>query len=543
MDDSLSRIADDYIESTNRRDPGGATARGFHQYDSELADRSREALEARQAEVRGLLRRLEALGPLEGGEAHEAAFLKRRLQWELTEHEEVRGWQRSPTSYLSATGSSCNNLVIREFAPLPARLESLVSRLRQAPRLLAQARANLLDPPTYAVDNAIEAAAGLRVLLQRDLPAAAAPAPEALRAEVERACQDALAAVDAYAGWLKTELAARAVSDFAWGPETFRKLLSFGDCVDDPIDTLIRRGEEDLKRHQERLREVAATIQSGAPPEEVVDRVSQDHPSADELLPETEALLEDLRRFAIEAGLCTMPTEVRIRLAETPGFSRMTTQAACSSPGPFEEVAKEAYYYVTPPDPDWPPERTEAYLKFFNRWSIPGVTAHEAYPGHYVHLVYLQRAPTRLGRFLRGTTTLIEGWAHYIEQVLVEAGYGGGDPRYELMQLREALLRLCRYRCAFGLHVEGWTLEQGIDFFVREGYATPIIAERETKRGILGPNYYAYTLGKHQILALRQKLREREGPSFNLRQFHDAFMQFPFPVATIEKLMLGDGAA
>jgi uncharacterized protein (DUF885 family) len=216
----------------------------------------------------------------------------------------------------------------------------------------------------------------------------------------------------------------------------------------------------------------------------------------------------------------------------------MTTQAACSPPGAFEEVAKEAYYYVTPPDPAWPPERVEAYLKFFNRWSIPGVTAHEAYPGHYIHLVYLQSAGSRLGRYLRGTTTSIEGWAHYIEQVLVEAGYGGGDPRFELMQIREALLRLCRYRCAFGLHVEGWTMQQGVDFFVREGYATPVIAERETKRGILGPSYYAYTMGKHQILSLREKLRARDGASFSLKRFHDSFMQLPYPVSTIEQIML-----
>jgi uncharacterized protein (DUF885 family) len=543
MDDGLSRIAEDYIASTNRRDPGAATARGFHQQDGDLADRGRDALDARQAEVRGLLRRIEALPQLEGREAHEAEFLRRRLQWEMTEHDEVRGWQRSPTSYLSAIGGSCNNLVIRDFAPLEQRLEHLVSRLRQAPRLLDQGRTNLLDPPLQAVENAVEAGGGLRALLQRDLPQAAAAAPEALRAEVGRACEDALSAVDAYVEWLKTDLLPKAVEDYAWGEQTFTKLLRFSDSVDDPIDVLIKRGEDDLRRHQERLKEVAAMIEPGASPAGVVDRVSLDHPTPGDLLPATEALLEDLRDFSIKAGLCTMPTETRITLAETPGFSRMTTQAACSPPGPFEQVAKEAYYYVTPPDPAWPPERTEAYLKFFNRWSIPGVTAHEAYPGHYIHLVYLQRAPSRLARYLRGTTTLTEGWAHYIEQVLVEAGYGDSDPRYELMQLREALLRLCRYRCAFGLHVEGWSMQQGIDFFVREGFATPVIAERETKRGILGPNYYAYTLGKHQILALREKLRARDGAAFNLQAFHDEFMQLPLPVATIEKTMLGDGQA
>ncbi len=543
MSEAFSRLVDGYIAMTNAYQPGTASGRGFHDHDADLGDRSEDAIAFRMSDISAFLSRLQSLdrGQLDPTERYDADLLARRIRWELAEHEEVRGWQRNPGSYLATIGQSCNGLVIRDFAPLDQRLRSLVSRLREVPRLLDQARANLVDPSRYAVETAVESGTGLRALLQRDLIDAAKGASDAsIRGEVEAAAAAALAAVDAYVAWLKSDLLPHAAEAFAWGGDTFAKLLSFGDSIDDPLDALVRRGEEDLRAHQELLREVAAKIDPKASPAAVVDAVSRDHPSAERLLPDTEALLEELRRFSVDAGLCTMPTEVRIRVRETPGFSRMTTQAACSTPGPFETVATEAYYYVTPPDAAWPPERTEAYLKFFNRWSIPGVTAHEAYPGHYIHLSYLHRAESKIGRFL-GTTTTIEGWAHYIEHVLVEAGYGGGDPRFHLMQIREALLRLCRYRCAFGLHTEGWTPQQGIDFFIREGFATPVIAERETRRGILGPNYYAYTMGKHQILALRDKLRARDGGAFSLARFHDAFMQLPYPVSTIEKILLGAG--
>ena len=155
-----------------------------------------------------------------------------------------------------------------------------------------------------------------------------------------------------------------------------------------------------------------------------------------------------------------------------------------------------------------------------------------------MHLTYLHRAESALGRYLLSITP-VEGWAHYVEQLMIEAGYGGGDPRIELMQVREALLRLCRYRCAFGLHAEGWDYQRAVDFFVREGFATQIIAERETRRGIIGPNYYAYTMGKHQILRLREKLRAKQGAAFDQTRFHDEFMQLPYPVSTIERIMLG----
>ena len=226
-------------------------------------------------------------------------------------------------------------------------------------------------------------------------------------------------------------------------------------------------------------------------------------------------------------------------VAETPQVQRATTQAACSTPGPFEEVAKESYYYVTPPDPQWPPERTESYLRFFNRYALPLISAHEVYPGHFVHLIALRQVGgTPLARLLRPGAVTTEGWAHYIEQVMIEAGYGEEEPRFELMQLREALLRLCRYLVSFGIHLDGWSFEEATAFFQREGYATPVIAEREARRGVTGPNYYAYTLGKHEILALRERYRAAKGGDFRLQEFHDRFIRLPYPVGIIQQLML-----
>ena len=541
MPATLSDIISDYISATNAHQPVGASSRGFHDRDGELGDRSAAAIERRASDVRGYLDRLSSLGTSQLSETdrRDADLLTRRLQWELTDHDEVRSWQRYPGTALGTIGGGCNGLVIRDFAPIDDRVRSLVSRLHAAPALLEQAKTNLVDPSRYHVETAIEAGTGMRALFERDLPAAAREAADtALKQQFEEANREALAAVNAYVDWLKTDLMPRAREDFAWGAETFRKLLAQTDSIDEPLDDLIAAGDEDLRRHQEALREVAARIDPSASPSEVVDAVAKDHPAPGQLLDDVRALLEDLRQFSIDANLCTMPTEVRIAVAETPGFSRMTTQAACSTPGPFEARAKEAYYYVTSPDDAWPPDRVESYMKFFNRWGIPGVSAHEAYPGHYVHLTYLNRAKSEIGRYLL-TTTTVEGWAHYIEQVMVEAGYANGDPRFHIMQLREALLRLARYRCAFGMHVEGWSVQQAIDFFVNEGYTSPVIAERETRRGIIGPNYYAYTLGKHQILRLRDRLRARDGEAFDQRAFHDAFMQLPYPVATIERIMLG----
>ena len=241
-----------------------------------------------------------------------------------------------------------------------------------------------------------------------------------------------------------------------------------------------------------------------------------------------------------------MPTDVRISVTETPEFYRSVVQAACSTPGAFETKANESYYWVTPVEDDWSEDQKSGFLKFLNRWALPGISAHEAYPGHYVHLIAMQQEGSRLAQFMRSSTTTTEGWAHYVEQLMIKAGYGSAngdghsDPRLELMQLREALLRLSRYLASFGMHTQGWSFDQAVDFFIKEGYSTPIIAERETRRGVVGPNYFAYTLGKHEILRLRDKYKAKQGKNYSLLEFHDKFIRLPYPVAVIEKILLGD---
>jgi uncharacterized protein (DUF885 family) len=542
---AFAQIAEDWIGSTLANSPSAATALGVHDYDGELGDRSRGAVDARARTLRGQLERLEALDSdaLAGTERCEHELLRRRILWELVSIEDLQSWRRSPGVYLGSIGGACNGLIIRDFAPLAERARSLISRLSQAPRVLEQGKANLDQCPEIHVETAIEQALGTRVLLQRDLPAAMAALDDAsLRAELDEALAQATQAVESFTEWLQDDLLPRSDADYAYGTERYRKLLAYTDFVERPVDELERRGRDDLRRCQERLRELSAQIDPSKSPAEVVDDISRDHPAPERLLPDTEALLEELRQFSIDHRLATMPTEVRIGVAETPSFARMTTQAACSTPGPFETKATEAYYYVTPPDPSWPAERAEAYLKFFNRYSLPGITAHEAYPGHYVHISWLHKRDGKLGHFLRPTTTT-EGWAHYVEQVMVEEGYGGGDPRFEVMQLREALLRLCRYLASIGLHTQGWTYDETVAFFEREGYATKPIAERETRRGVIGPNYYAYTLGKHEILSLRGRMKERLGADYDQLAFHDAFMKLPYPVPVIEQILLdGKGA-
>jgi len=206
------------------------------------------------------------------------------------------------------------------------------------------------------------------------------------------------------------------------------------------------------------------------------------------------------------------------------------------TPGPYETSAPEGYYYVTPVEPDWTAAHREEHLRMFNRYTVAMINIHEAYPGHFVQFLYATRFPTKV-RKLMYTTANVEGWAHYAEQMMIDEGFGGDDPKLRLAQLQEALLRDCRYVVAIKMHTQGMTVDQATRFFVENGYQEPANGHEEALRGTYDPMYLAYTMGKLQIQALRDEYRARKGA--DLHAFHDAFVaQGGLPVALLREVIL-----
>jgi uncharacterized protein (DUF885 family) len=212
------------------------------------------------------------------------------------------------------------------------------------------------------------------------------------------------------------------------------------------------------------------------------------------------------------------------------------------TPGPFEKVATEAYYYVTPVEPEWPETQKEEWLSAFNYYTTDVVSIHEAYPGHYVQFLSLNASPASEVAKIFGSYAFIEGWAHYCEEMLLEAGFmqpakGAAASRedqvraasYRLAQSDEALLRVCRLCCSIKLHTQGMTVDDATRFFVENCYYEEKPARSEATRGTYDPGYLYYTLGKLQIRKLRRDWQAQEGAAFSLQRFHDAFLSHGMP--------------
>ena len=389
------------------------------------------------------------------------------------------------------------------------------------PAALEAARANLKNPPKIYTEIAIEQLPGIISFFEKDVPAAFPHVGNAEFGPVNRAVIDALTR---YRRFLKDHLLPASHGDFRLGAELYSKKLLYEEMVDTPLARLLEIGFKDLRRNQEAFRATAARIDSKRTPQQVLEQVEKDHPPAAGLLQAFRGSLQGLRDFIVQHDIVTIPSPVPPILEETPPFMRALTSASMDTPGPYEKVAKEAFFNVTLPEPDWPAAKTAGHLAGFNRPVIVSTAIHEAYPGHYVQFLWLQRLESKVLKLIQANSN-VEGWAHYCEQMMLDEGYGGGDPKLRLGQLQDALLRNARYIVGIGMHTGSMTYEQGVAFFVKEGYQTRANAERETKRGTSDPTYLVYTLGKLEILKLREEYKKQQGARFTLKEFHDKFLQ------------------
>jgi uncharacterized protein (DUF885 family) len=267
--------------------------------------------------------------------------------------------------------------------------------------------------------------------------------------------------------------------------------------------------------------------------------ISKDHPTEADLIPATRRTLTSIRRFLLDRNIIELPNDRLPKVEETPPYARSGSFASMDTPGAYESVAKEAFYYVTPPEKDWDDRHKEEHLRLYNKPVMDIITIHEVFPGHFTQFIFASQFPTRT-RKLYSCGTNAEGWAHYAEQMMIEEGFSNGDLKRKLAQLSEALLRDARYVVGIKLHTQGMTVEQGAKVFVEKAFQEPANAYEEARRGTYNPTYLYYTLGKLQVYKLRQDYKEAKGQAFSLARFHADFVkQGAIPIKLVRRILLG----
>ena len=542
-DAAFRQIASEILEYTYKRDPSNATYLGIHKYDDLIQDYSAAAVTADVEAIKSVRAKLNAVdaGALSLDAQLDLEKINRTLDGVLLRDEVIRSWAKDPDLYSSGITNAAYVMISRTFAPPEQRLRSLIARLKLMPNALAEARKNLDNPPRVYTEIAIEQLDGNRDFFAKDVPAAFAEVREpTLVAEFKTANDAVIAALEDYKTWLERDLLNRSNGSFAYGADTYQKVLAADEMITTPLPDLLSIAEADLKRNQQAFTEAAGKIDPTKPPIEVLADVAKDYPPPSELLAVTQSNLDGLAQFVRDKKMIDLPPAPAARVAETPPFLRATTSASMDTPGPFETVATEAYFYMTLPDPTWPKEEQDDFMSQWYRPTISNVSVHEVWPGHYVQFLYAKDYPSDV-RKVFATASNFEGWAHYCEQMMLDEGLHADDPRYRLAQAQDALLRDVRFIVGIKMHTQDMTIEQARDMFVNEGYQPEPVAESEAKRGTSDATYGYYTMGKLMILKLRDDYKAKMGDAYSLKGFHDAFIKLgPLPLPLIRKAMLGD---
>lgn len=533
---SFESLVEDAFAHIWALDPGSAVYVGKHEYDGVVPDWTESSVAVHLDALQAVSDRMAMLDDLTEEQELDREILSAQIAAIRFDWHELRTHARSPMQWVYQLDPDL--YMKRTYAPVEDRAAVTTRLLGQADAHLALGRERLdaVIPRTFAEWGA-EAATGLASMIRDDTVAAFDLADGEAKKALEAASESAAAALDEFAKWITDELVPYANESFAIGPARMERLLQVSELVTMSVDTMLEVAEQDLADNLEAFVEVAQELDDTLAPREVYRKyVASVHSDADELVSATEAMLEDIRSFLIERDIITVPSEVRARVAETPPHLRWAF-AMMDTPGPYETEATEAYYYVTPVDPSWTDVEAEQWLEALNTFALEDISIHEAYPGHYVHFLHYDNAPTEVSKRL-ASYAFTEGWAHYTEQMMWEQGYREGDPRFRLAQLGEALVRNCRFVCALRLHVDGMTVEEATRFFVDNAFYEELPARKEAERGTFDPGYFSYTLGKLQILELREDLREREGRDFSLKGFHDALLSRGAPPVTIMRRIL-----
>jgi len=542
-DRAFDRFRNEFFDYYVGQFPTAATWLGLHQYDGQFTRYDAASVKARHQRIKAFLRRAQKFSPrqLAGDDRVDAQMLVGELKHLDFLEKRFPAHKRAPSMYVDDVLFGLYILIERDFAPKDKRARSLLKRLRQVPRVLLEARANLDNPPREFTESAILVAKGalgfLQTTVRKFISTLRGKQFARLRQDLHGATGRAEAALERFLKFLEQDLLPRSNGRFAIGKQAFNYKLKHHHAVDYDADGLLRLGRKHLGEIKQELARVARRISRRKPWETLVDELKRDHPGNANLVRFYANEMKRARDFVRRHRLVTFPRGERLRVVPTPDFAApVIPYAAYIPPAPFEP-RQEGIFWVTQVAPGTPRARANQQLEGHPKAGIVVTALHEGYPGHHLQLSLNAHHPDRL-RHLLGSSVFVEGWALYCEEMMWEQGFYR-DPRSRLLQLKDALWRACRVIIDVSLHTGKMDFAQAVKFLVKEAKLEEVNAVAEVRRYCQTPTQpLSYLLGKQLILKLRDDYQQRAGKRFSLRKFHDELLSHgSIPVKYVRELM------
>jgi hypothetical protein len=528
------------IEAHINAHPQWAVVQGRHEYDGQLPDWSRAGIEK---EIRRLhQQRDEAMAfaddQMTPEQLYQREYLISRVDQDLFWMEKAGLPFRSPQFYFGWMSDSLDPspYIALDYASLEQRMRSFTLYLKNVPLAITQIRENLAMPmPRTWLQLGIDGFGGYAEYFRDDVPAVwAGVEDEDLQQEFASANAEAIQAMQDITDWLKSNLPT-ATEDFALGPDLFREMLWDTERVDISLEELEAIGRADMARNLQNLKDACAEFAPGSSLQDCFAKMSDNKPKVDSVESARDQL-QEIRQFMVQEDLVSIPGSEEAKVDEAPPYQR-SNSAYINIPGAWEKN-QPSVYYISPPNPAWPEDVQADYIA--GEADLLFTSVHEVWPGHFLNFLHANRAPFFYGRVFVGYA-FAEGWAHYTEEMMLEAGLRDGDPETRIGQISNALLRNARFLSTIGLHTRGWSVEDSKRFFMEEGFQSEGTAIQQAARGTYDPAYLNYTMGKLMIKRLRDDWTATRGGRTAWREFHDTFLSYGGPpIPLVRMQMMGE---
>ena len=480
------------------------------------------ALAEERAWLRAFRERLAAVPRDEpaGERATERALLEAAVERDLMEAEVLRPFERDPGAYVALVAGSVEAALKRSGGTQCARLEHAARRLAEVPEVLRAARLNLKDPPRVLTELAIERFAQVLRFYREDVPRLTAGCRSArMQADVAQADTIAVRAVEGFLRYLADDLLPISSGTLAIGPDACRRWMH-GALMTDvaPAETLLAEATGIVEARRAELEAIAPLVGSGNT-RAALDALAAERPEDGGWVPLVSRAVERVEEFLGGHDVVSLPSRPSLQIRDMRSF-RGTPGIALSDVGdPGEPRATSAWLEVGAPEGDG-----GARLGPFNRWELDLAVAHEGLPGRYLRAVAVRSGRSRLGRMLQQTWPGGD-WGQYCEWMMLEAGYGGEDPRYRLAGAARALRLAGRALAALALQSGAMSPDDVRRMLEDRCLLAPAEADREARSAAADPAIMSYTFGAQRLRELQEEARRRLGPRYRTKAFNDAVLR------------------
>lgn len=548
-------IRDDFMDWYFASNPTTATWIGIHDYDDQLPDISPNA---RDSKYQHLIKVKADLEGIDGEKLNDNDRIDRQILIDMIESSlfnlvELKSYSWNPLDYMWRLGYAFESLLAYSFAPVEERAENLSLRLLATSEYLAQAEDNLTEFPKPHLETAIKQAKGLAGMFNSSIPEMAAQLKNDYRKNFEHNAGLALQAINEFIDFLESHQNDHSFRNFRLGPDLYEKKLVHTLQEGITAKEIMVRAESHLRVVQDEMFALAEPLYSkwfGETPQtdshenklamtrKVLDRIAEDHAPRDQVVAAARESIDELVQFIKKNDLLTLDDSKPLEIRETPEYQRGVSGASLQAPGPLESNLL-TFYNVSPIPEDWTREQATSFLEEYNTISMKILSIHEALPGHYVQLYYANRHPSMV-RAVFGSGVMIEGWAHYTESMMVEAGFGGGDPRYSLVEKKWKLRGIVNAIIDQKIHAGRMTKEEALDIMINETFQEDSEAEGKWRRAQLtSAQLSTYFTGYILFIELLEDYKKQEGNNFSLKKFHEELLSYgSIPIRYIREMMI-----